>query len=259
MYRREVVTSSLTFAFASLQVRQLGGSAVAEEEGSLRLQIATACIPHIYDSGQHISDVREEYRRGLEGLLEGTPWARSGGQRGGIFVNGVFLSGGGGGGGDKDYGDETGSIVVVDPLTSTGSGGLGYYIIYQGYNDRYLRQLLARVYWAASGELLSYTAPFLLTEPDPSTTAGEGTLLHFRSPFAELGYSNLCRVLLFRNSAEFSQRTMMILAYHRRQSEYHGVVAVAAAGAPAAAAGRVHVGVLLPPLRGAAHAGKSSS
>lgn len=179
-------------------MRQLGGSAVTEEEGSLRLQIATACIPHIYDSGQHISDVREEYRRGLEGLLEGTPWARSGGQRGGIFVNGVFLSGsrsGGDGGGDdddEDRGNETGSIVVVDPLTSTGSGGLGYYIIYQGYNDRYLRQLLARVYWAASGKLLSYTAPFLLTEPDPSTTAGEGTSAQLQSAFAELGYSNCC-------------------------------------------------------------------
>ena len=57
--------------------------------------------------------------------------------------------------------------MINDPVTSTGSGALGYYIIYQGFDDIELRRLLARVYWKFSPMLSEYRAPFLEEEKPP--------------------------------------------------------------------------------------------
>jgi len=46
---------------------------------------------------------------------------------------------------------------VVVPTESIGSGSLGYYFIYQGYIDYYLRQLQAAAYWATSRPYLQST------------------------------------------------------------------------------------------------------
>ena len=70
-----------------------------EEVGSLKLQIATGCIPPIYQSLFHIEQVRDTFLINLSRIL-------------GQVVNE--------------------STTIYDPLTSTGSGALGYYIIYQG-------------------------------------------------------------------------------------------------------------------------------
>ena len=61
----------------------------------------------------------------------------------------------------------------LNPLDLVGASALGYYVIYNGYEDLYLRQLQAAAYWAAASLALEYTAPFLLAPP----AAADGRLL----------------------------------------------------------------------------------
>tara|TARA_B110000305_G_scaffold237881_1_gene302116 strand:+ start:615 stop:2045 length:1431 start_codon:yes stop_codon:yes gene_type:complete len=94
------------------------------ELSSLQLQIATAVIPLIYKSTEEIAFVRKKYRDNLEKMLA---------------LN---------------------DLQIDSPETSIGSGSLGYYIIYQGFHDKYLRELLAKVYWKACPSLRGdYVAP----------------------------------------------------------------------------------------------------
>ncbi|CAM9573588.1 unnamed protein product, partial [Phaeothamnion confervicola] len=90
------------------------------------LLLATAVLPQIYRSPEHVLQVRRSYNDNLSALLRR--------QR---------------------------PLDVRSPETTAGSGALGYYAIYQGYQDRDLRQKLARVYWN-SAPSLRFTAPFLL-------------------------------------------------------------------------------------------------
>ena len=93
---------------------------------SLRLQLATACIPHIYASVGEIESARAAYGANLDALLDES-------------VNASGVRGR--------------ALQLDDPLTSTGSGSLGYYLIYQGHDDRALRQKLATVYWRGAPAL----------------------------------------------------------------------------------------------------------
>ena len=52
------------------------------------------------------------------------------------------------------------TLRIVDPLHSTGSGALGYYLEYVGYADLPPRRLLARVYWRGARSDLAWRAPF---------------------------------------------------------------------------------------------------
>ena len=86
----------------------------------------TCVVPHIYESLEHVQGVRRAYISALEGVL---------GQ-------GV-----------------TADSKIHDVLTSIGSSSLGYYIIYQGYDDVYVRTLLARCYWKFSSDVLVEMPP----------------------------------------------------------------------------------------------------
>ena len=93
---------------------------------SLRLQLATACILTSTASVGEIERARALYGANLDALLDES----------------VDASGAGGR-----------ALQLDDPLTSTGSGSLGYYLIYQGHDDRALRQKLATVYWRGAPAL----------------------------------------------------------------------------------------------------------
>lgn len=98
------------------------------QAGALVVQNATACIPHIYESVAHIQSSRADYIHSLTRLLPPThplatcPLIPRTNTRGVVGAPPVNSS-------------EWKSLDVRDPLTSLGSGGLGYYIIYMGYND----------------------------------------------------------------------------------------------------------------------------
>jgi hypothetical protein len=118
------------------------GSRFGADVGALRLQLATAVVPTIYASASHARQVRRRYSANLRALL--------------------FDDGGGGGGG----GGGPLPLRVDAPLTSTGCGALGYYLVYTGHNDVGVRRLLAAVYWRASPGL-RYAAPFLRPPAPP--------------------------------------------------------------------------------------------
>lgn len=101
---------------------------------SLKLLAATADIPVIYESVDHMNIVRKKYESNLRSLLEDNA-------------------------GQDEKNNE--GFYIADPMQTIGSGSLGYYIIYQGRVDIDLRRLFARVYWKASPQL-QYCAPFLL-------------------------------------------------------------------------------------------------
>jgi len=104
-----------------------------EDVSSIRLQIATAVIPTIYSSNDHIGSARSAYVDNLRSILALESNHRN---------------------------------VLHDPMTTTGSGSLGYYVIYQGYDDIEVRRLLANVYWKFAPSL-NYCAPFLMNEKSP--------------------------------------------------------------------------------------------
>ncbi|CAM9822261.1 unnamed protein product, partial [Hapterophycus canaliculatus] len=100
--------------------------------------IATAVIPALYESTDHVAQVRRDFESGLERLL-------------------------------AEPIDVT-SPGVEDPSTTVGSGALGYFIIYQGFEDVEIRRKLARAYWKFAPSL-RYCAPFL--ERDNGTWIGD--------------------------------------------------------------------------------------
>lgn len=113
-----------------LYTEALRVAGASPDADSLRLQLATCIVPHIYNSTEHASTVHDEYVASLQDLL-----AR----------------------------DE---LSISDPLHSTGAGALGYYLEYVGFPDLPPRRLLAQVYWRAAPSL-RYIAPFLREEKDP--------------------------------------------------------------------------------------------
>lgn len=126
------------------------------QRDSLRLQHATACVPPIYSSTAHIVAVRNDFISSLESLLSSSSSSSS-------------------------------PLFIPFPLTSIGSGALGYYIIYQGLPDRPPRRLLARVYWRASPSL-PFTSPHLAALPDdgvlpPLPSLGRRVRVGFMSEF----------------------------------------------------------------------------
>ena len=52
--------------------------------------------------------------------------------------------------------------LVPNPTNYVGCGTLGYYLIYHGYEDLYVRQLMGTLYFIASNTLLQYQSPYLL-------------------------------------------------------------------------------------------------
>lgn len=132
-------------ALAALEARGPGDETAAREAGSLRLQVATACVPQIYDSPAHIAAVRAEFSRNLRSLL-GLPAM-------------VGLEGPDGDAPQQPLCGRS-DLYIPEPLTSVGSGALGYYLIYTGHNDVDVRRLLASAYWCAS-PALRFKAPFL--------------------------------------------------------------------------------------------------
>ncbi|KAH8064347.1 protein N-acetylglucosaminyltransferase [Aureococcus anophagefferens] len=111
--------------------------------------VSGAVLPHIYDDGDHMDRVWVAYTEALRRLLRAP------------------------------------TLRIVDPLHSTGSGALGYYLEYVGYADlpppeqekgakfpiskapisavfhSPPRRLLARVYWRGARSDLAWRAPFL--------------------------------------------------------------------------------------------------
>jgi tetratricopeptide (TPR) repeat protein len=51
---------------------------------------------------------------------------------------------------------------VSKPINYIGCASLGYYIIYHGYEDLYVRQLLGMLYFVSSKNLLQFTSPYLI-------------------------------------------------------------------------------------------------
>ena len=134
------------------KILYLEALAVAErvnhaETDALRLQVVTSVVPHVYESTSHAEGVYRDYVDGLEALLQ-----------------------------RKD-------LRVDDPIHSTGSGALGYYLEYTGQDDLPPRRLLAKFYWRASQNALHYVAPFLTKEEPPPPAAGNLIKVGFLSAF----------------------------------------------------------------------------
>ncbi|OQR91418.1 hypothetical protein ACHHYP_04718 [Achlya hypogyna] len=96
-----------------------------EVADTVRLQLATAELPRIPDSGDHVVASRMRYATQLA-ALQARPLQ-----------------------------------LQPNPVDSIGSGSMGYYLIYQGGIDRPLREALANIY-RCSMPGLSYVAPHVL-------------------------------------------------------------------------------------------------
>lgn len=97
-----------------------------ENYNAVRLKHLTAQLPMTYSSSAHIDQVRAAYTSALRDLV---------------------------------LASESGSFrLPKDPVMTVGSGSMGYYAIYQGYNDATIRAQLAAIYRNAMPSL-SYTAP----------------------------------------------------------------------------------------------------
>lgn len=97
-----------------------------ESYNALRVKLATAQLPMVYDSQAHIDQARVAYSKSLRELV---------------------------------LASESSSFrLPKDPVMTVGAGSMGYYAIYQGYNDAAIRSQLAGIYRNAMPQL-SYTAP----------------------------------------------------------------------------------------------------
>jgi hypothetical protein len=119
------------------------------------LMIATACVPPIFKDNESIKQARTDFAQSLNDLL--LPILASSSSSSNNNNKSIEIE------------EER---IIHDPMTSLGSGSLGYYLIYTGHNDVFIRRLLASVYWNFSPSL-KFTAPFLL-----ATESGSGHVHH---------------------------------------------------------------------------------
>lgn len=92
---------------------------------SNRLRIANAKLPLVYASADDILDVRTQYAAALRAVVTRE------------------------------------DLVLQDPLSTANIGGMGYYAVYQGFNDVVVRSQLAHIY-RRGVPALSFTAPHVL-------------------------------------------------------------------------------------------------
>lgn len=90
-----------------------------------RLRIANAQLPYVYQSVQEIVEARARYTAMLQDLLNEP------------------------------------NLTLPDPFKTANIGGLGYYAVYQGFNDVGIRSQMAQIYQRGS-PALSFTAPHVL-------------------------------------------------------------------------------------------------
>lgn len=90
----------------------VSGELLGPNYWGIKFQSLAGVIPIISGSARHIVTVREEYCDGLRRLLT----------------------------------NPSAAAKVSDPIESIGCSSLGYYAIYHGFEDRYLRELLSDVY-----------------------------------------------------------------------------------------------------------------
>jgi tetratricopeptide (TPR) repeat protein len=111
---------------------------------SIQLQKAAGLIHPIIRDGNIIEDLRDKYVDAMKRVLDKAP---------------------------RD--------IIATPLHAIGCGCLGYYIIYHGFEDLYLRQLQARVVYKMSASVLAYASPLLLasTQPPYESLVGVGGTL----------------------------------------------------------------------------------
>ena len=57
--------------------------------------------------------------------------------------------------------------LVPKPMNFIGCASLGYYLIYHGYEDLYVRQLMGMLYFVAANSLLKYQSPYLQNLREP--------------------------------------------------------------------------------------------
>ena len=57
--------------------------------------------------------------------------------------------------------------LIPKPMNFIGCASLGYYLIYHGYEDLYVRQLMGMLYFVAANSLLKYQSPFLQNLREP--------------------------------------------------------------------------------------------
>ncbi|KAF0695762.1 Aste57867_13452 [Aphanomyces stellatus] len=104
----------------------LATSYFPDERDAARLQHATALLPRVYMSEDEIRVTRAQYMLALTQLLHECP------------------------------------LHLPEPSHTTGCGSMGYYLVYQGFQDKSLRHLLARIY-EASAYALTFVAPHVTT------------------------------------------------------------------------------------------------
>lgn len=122
---------------------------------SLNLQMKLGVVPVISMSKEHIFVSRQEYALSSGELLTTSP---------------------------RDS--------LSDPLKSIGCTCIGYYIIYHGFEDLYLRQLQSRVFWRMGRSALKFTAAYL----QPSHESSRSAHTHVNILQQQASHSRLIRV-----------------------------------------------------------------
>lgn len=138
-------------AEAVLAIDPTRASAVAEVL-SIRLRVANAKLPLVYQSVGEILDARMEYAADLRMLLNEA------------------------------------TVYLQDPLETANIGCMGYYAVYQGFNDAGVRSQHAQIYRRGI-PALSFTAPHVLHSRykkhhyplvSPATDRKDGVVVHSR-------------------------------------------------------------------------------
>ncbi len=94
------------------------------------LQLANAQLFLVYNSVEEILFARQEYEAHLKEILS-----------------------------------KSSTLFIPEPATTVGAGALGYYAIYQGFDDRVIRTRLANIYKKSSPHL-SFVAPHVAENRD---------------------------------------------------------------------------------------------
>lgn len=80
---------------------------------------------------------------------------------------------------------------IPKPFEAIGCTSLGYYLVYHGFEDHFVRQLQAAVYWRTSFAALSYTAPFLVNANHASVLDEETSLCGVNSTIEQRGVAGV--------------------------------------------------------------------